>query len=166
MLHIDVALLEGAHEGMLELNADHLPLDVRRFFVERDIAGILATTTGFVLPVVAKYADQVSADVAIEENALGPLLELIPFANASFERAHNRLHFPRAMLDEPLPQADPHTLETCIAQCDVLVQRNEQRRGLTAVVSALEHGVSAARLSTRPARGWSPRPRPAPPARG
>ena len=35
---------------------------------------------------------------------------------------------------EPLPQADRHTLETCIAQCDVLMQRNEQRRGITAVV--------------------------------
>jgi AraC-like DNA-binding protein len=38
------------------------------------------------------------------------------------------------MLDEPLPQADGHTLELCVAQCDVLMQRNEQRRGITAVV--------------------------------
>jgi AraC-like DNA-binding protein len=38
------------------------------------------------------------------------------------------------MFDEPLPQADKHTLEMCIAQCDVLMQRNEQRRGITAVV--------------------------------
>src|SRR6201999_2399405 len=51
-----------------------------------------------------------------------------------FGRAHNSLRFPRAIFDEPLPQADRHTLETCIAQCDVLMQRNEQRRGITAVV--------------------------------
>lgn len=38
------------------------------------------------------------------------------------------------MFDEPLPQADRHTLEMCIAQCDVLMQRNEQRRGITALV--------------------------------
>jgi AraC-like DNA-binding protein len=38
------------------------------------------------------------------------------------------------MFDEPLPQADSHTLQMCVAQCDVLMQRNEQRRGITAVV--------------------------------
>ncbi len=38
------------------------------------------------------------------------------------------------MFDEPLPQADSHTLQMCIAQCDVLMQRNEQRRGITAIV--------------------------------
>jgi AraC-like DNA-binding protein len=134
MFHIDIRLFEGADRCMLELNVDHLPADVRRFFVERDVASILATTTGFVLPAVMKYADQVSADVAIDEDVLRPLLELIPVENVAFGRAHNRLHFPRAMLDEPLPQADPHTLEMCIAQCDVLMQRSEQRRGITAVV--------------------------------
>lgn len=134
MLHIDIALFEGADECVLELSADHLPADVRGFFIERDIAGIITTTTSFVLPVVEKYADQVSADVAIDEDLLAPLLRLVPLRNLAFGRAHNRLHFPRAMLDEPLPQADPHTLEICIAQCDVLMQRNEQRRGITAVV--------------------------------
>ena len=44
------------------------------------------------------------------------------------------MSIPRAMFDEPLPQADSHTLELCIAQCDVLMQRYEQRRGITAVV--------------------------------
>jgi len=134
MLHIDVQLFGGSDRCLLELNADHLPVDVRRFFVERDIAGIIATTTGFALPVVEKYGDQVAADVAIDEDVLGPLLKLIPFENVAFGRAHNRLHLPRAMLDEPLPQADRHTLEICMAQCDVLMQRNEQRRGITAVL--------------------------------
>jgi AraC-like DNA-binding protein len=38
------------------------------------------------------------------------------------------------MFDEPLPQADPHTLEMCMAQCDVLMQSSESRRGITALV--------------------------------
>lgn len=134
MLHIDIQLFEGADQCMLEFNVDHLPADVRRFFVERDMASIVATTMEFALPVVAKYAERVSADVAIDEDVLRPLLEPIPFGNITFGRAHNRLHFPRAMLDEPLPQADPHTLEICMAQCDVLMQRSEHRRGITAVV--------------------------------
>lgn len=133
-LQIDVKLFEGADDCLLELNVDHLPADVRQFFIERDIAGIIATTSGFAYPVVARYAEQVIAEVSIDKKALDPLLMLVPVQNIAFDRAHSRLHFPRAMFDEPLPQADPHTLELCIAQCDVLMQRYEQRRGITAVV--------------------------------
>ena len=86
------------------------------------------------MPVVESYADQVTVEVSVDQDVLEPLLAVVPVQNIAFARAHNRLHFPRAMFDEPLPQADAHTLELCIAQCDVLMQRNEQRRGITAVV--------------------------------
>ena len=134
MMHIDITLFETADDCLMELDAGHLPADVQRFFIERDIAGIIATTTIFALPVAEKYADQVSAELAVDEELLRPLLELVPVHDVSFGRAHNRLHFPRAMFDEPLPQADRHTLEMCMAQCDVLMQRNERRRGITALV--------------------------------
>jgi AraC-like DNA-binding protein len=133
-LQIDVQLFEGADACLLEFNVDHLPADVRRFFIERDIAGIIATTSSFAYPVVARHAEQVFAEVSLDEHVLGPVLNLVPMPHVAFNRAHSRLHFPRAMLDEPLPAADPHTLELCMAQCDVLMQRNEQRRGITAVV--------------------------------
>ncbi|MGV0812515.1 AraC family transcriptional regulator ligand-binding domain-containing protein [Mycolicibacterium boenickei] len=133
-LQIDLQLFEGADNCVLELNAGHLPCDVQRFFIERDVAGIVATTASFAYPVVAQYADRISAEVSIDEEVLQPLLTLMPLPNVAFGRAHSRLHFPRAMLDEPLPQADPYTLDLCIAQCDVLMQRYEQRRGITAVV--------------------------------
>jgi AraC-like DNA-binding protein len=134
MLQIDLTLFEGAQDCVLELNVDHLPADVRRFFIERDIAAIVTTVGDLAYGVVERYADQVSAEVSVEKDVLSPLLTLVPVQNTAFERAHNRLHFPRAMFDEPLPQADRHTLELCMAQCDVLMQRNEQRRGITAVV--------------------------------
>jgi AraC-like DNA-binding protein len=134
MLHIDVKVFEGADDCLLELNVDHLPDDVRRFFIERDIASIVATISGFALPAVARYADQLFAEVPLDEDVLRPVTALVPLGNVAFDRAHARLHFPRAMFDEPLPQADSHTLEMCLAQCDVLMQRYEQRRGLTAVV--------------------------------
>ncbi|MBX8690200.1 AraC family transcriptional regulator [Mycolicibacterium porcinum] len=133
-LQIDLQLFEGAEDCVLELNAAHLPGDVQRFFIERDIAGIAATTSSFAYPVVAQYADRMLAEVSIGEEVVQPLLTLMPLPNMAFGRAHSRLHFPRAMLDEPLPQADPYTLDLCIAQCDVLMQRYEQRRGITAVV--------------------------------
>ncbi|CAM4333408.1 HTH-type transcriptional regulator GadX [Mycobacterium basiliense] len=134
MLHIDIRLFETADDCLFELDAGHLPADVRRFFIERDIAGIITTTMSFTLPLAERYADQVSAELAVDEELMRPLLGVVPVHDVAFGRAHNRLHFPRAMFDEPLPQADRHTLETCMAQCDVLMQRNERRQGITALV--------------------------------
>ena len=109
---------------------------MRGFFIERDIAGIIATTAGFALPVAEKYADQASAELAVgtSESARWLLLQLVPVHEVAFGRAHNRLHFPRSMFDEPLPQADRNTLETCMAQCDVLMQNSDRRSGITALV--------------------------------
>ena len=134
MLHIDLKLFDGAQDCVLELNVDHLPADVHRFFIERDLAAIVSTVGAFAYNVVERYADKVTAEVSLDKDVLSPLLTLVPVENIAFDRAHSRLHFPRAMFDEPLPQADPHTLALCMAQCDVLMQRNEQRRGITAVV--------------------------------
>jgi AraC-like DNA-binding protein len=134
MLNIDVKLFEGAESCLLEFEVDHLPADVRGFFLERDVAGIAMTVSDFALPVVARYADQMTVEATLDMEVVAPLLELLPVVSREFGRAHNRLYFPRAMFDEPLPQADSHTLQMCIAQCDVLMQRNEQRRGITAVV--------------------------------
>lgn len=134
MLNIDVKVFEGAENCLLEFVVDQLPADVRGFFLERDVASIVMTTSDFALPVVARYADQISMEATLDRGVVAPLLELLPMVKPEFGRAHNRLYFPRAMFDEPLPQADRHTLDTCIAQCDVLMQRSEQRRGITAVV--------------------------------
>ena len=133
-MHIHLTLFETAEECVIELDASHLPADVQGFFIERDIAGIITTTMTFALPVAEKYAEEVSAELAVDEQLLRPLLELGPVHDVAFGRAHNRLHFPRAMFDEPLPQADRHTLEMCMAQCDVLMQSTERRRGITALV--------------------------------
>jgi AraC-like DNA-binding protein len=134
MLNIDVKLFEGAESCLLEFVVDHLPADVRGFFLERDVAAIVMTVSEFALPVIERYADQLTVEATLDQEVVAPLLELLPVVNREFGRAHNRLHFPRAMFDEPLPQADSHTLQMCIAQCDVLMQRCEQRRGITALV--------------------------------
>jgi AraC-like DNA-binding protein len=134
MLNIDIKFFEGADSCLLEFQVDHLPADVRGFFLERDVASIVVTVSEFALPVVARYADQLTVEATLDKEVVAPILEMMPVVDREFGRAHNRLHFPRAMFDEPLPQADSHTLQMCIAQCDVLMQRNEQRRGITAVV--------------------------------
>jgi hypothetical protein len=105
MLHIDLKLFDGVQDCMLELNVDHLPADVRRFFIERDLAAIVSMVGVFAYDVVERYADKVTAEVSLDKEVLNPLLTLVPVENIAFDRPHTRLHFPRAMFDEPLPQA-------------------------------------------------------------
>ena len=52
---MSIALLEGPADCEIVLDAGHLPDDVRRFFVERDIAGVVATVPTFVHPVLARH---------------------------------------------------------------------------------------------------------------
>jgi Arabinose-binding domain of AraC transcription regulator, N-term len=82
MLNIDMKLFEGAQSCLLELNDDHLPADVRGFFLERDVASITTTVSEFAFPLVASYADQVTAEVVLDRGVLAPLLELL------FSREH------------------------------------------------------------------------------
>lgn len=77
-MHVGIRLFETAEDCLVELDTSHLPADVRGFFVEGDVAGIIATTTSFTLSVAAKYADQVSAELAIDEQQLRPLLDVVP----------------------------------------------------------------------------------------
>ena len=43
--------------------------DVRRFFIERDLAGIVATVGVFAYAVVERYADQVTAEVSLDKES-------------------------------------------------------------------------------------------------
>ena len=48
--------------------------------------------------------------------------------------ARTRLHFPRAMFQEPLPQADPHSSSCAWPMRRPDSTQREQRRGITAVL--------------------------------
>lgn len=133
-LHVSVQLREGLTQCEIVLDADHLPDDVRRFFVERDIAGIVATLPAFVHPVLARHAAQICVELAAEEEYLRPLLDTAGIRHVIFDSERTTVCVPRAMLDEPLPQADPHTLAVCIAQCEQILQRRQRHRGLSARV--------------------------------
>lgn len=133
-LHVSVYLSEGATQCEIVLDTSHLPDDVRRFFVERDIAGIVSTLPAFVHPVLARHAAQIHVELAAAEEYLRPLLDTADIRHVAFDSERSTVRLPRAMLDEPLPQADPHTLAVCIAQCEQILQRRQRRRGLSARV--------------------------------
>ena len=133
-LHVSIHLAEGATQCEIVLDASHLPDDVRRFFVECDVAGIVATLPTFVHPVLARHAEQIRVELAAGEQYLRPLLDSVDIRHVAFDRERSTVRLPRAMLDEPLPQADPHTLAVCIAQCEQILQRRQRHRGLSARV--------------------------------
>ncbi len=133
-LHVSIQLSEGPADCEIAIDASHLPDDVRRFFVECDIAAIVATVPLFVHPVLSRHADEIRVDLAAEEEYLRPVLDTVAIRQVEFDRERSVVHIPRGMLDEPLPQADPHTLAVCVAQCEQILQRRQRRHGLSARV--------------------------------
>jgi AraC-like DNA-binding protein len=126
--------LEGPADCEIVLDADHLPDDVRRFFVERDIAGVVATVPTFVHPVLARYVDRISLELAADEAYLRPLLDMVAIRDVEFGSERSVIRAPKQMLDEPLPQADSHTLAVCVEQCERILQRRQHQHGLSARV--------------------------------
>lgn len=133
-LHVSIELSEGPADCEVVLDASHLPDDVRRFFIERDIAAIVATMPSFVHPVLARHADQIRVELALDVGYLRPLLDTVAVRQVEYDRGRTAIRFPREMLDEPLPQADPHTLAVCVAQCEQILERRQRRHGLSARV--------------------------------
>jgi AraC-like DNA-binding protein len=133
-LHASILLSEGPADCEIAIDASHLPDDVRRFFVERDIAAIVATVPSFVHPVLARHAHEIRVELAVDEEYLRPLINTVAIDHMEFGRVRNIVRVPRGMLDEPLPQADPHTLAVCVAQCEQILERRQRRHGLSARV--------------------------------
>lgn len=133
-LHVSIELSEGPADCEIVLDANHLPADVRRFFVERDIAGVVATVPAFVHPVLAGYVDRIRVELAAGEEYLRPLLDSVAIRDVAFDRDRSVIRAPRQMLDEPLPQADSHTLDVCVAECERILERRQRRHGLAAQV--------------------------------
>jgi AraC-like DNA-binding protein len=136
-LHVWIQLSEGPAECEIILDAGDLPDDVRRFFTERDIAGVVATVPAFVHPVLARYVDQIGVELAADEEYLRPLFESVAIRNVHFDRERSVIRAPRGMLDEPLPQADPHTLAVCVAECERILERRQRHQGLSARVRSV-----------------------------
>ena len=128
-LHSSILLSEQQADCEIAIDASHLPADVRRFFMERDIATIVATVPGFVHPVLARHARRICVELAADEEFLRPLLDTVAIRDIEFDCARTVVRVPRGMLDEPLPQADPHTLAVCIAQCEQILERRRRRHG-------------------------------------
>jgi AraC-like DNA-binding protein len=128
--------------ALLRLDDRALPADVAGFLVERDLAAMLNVVAellpgGIPLRSVEFRAPDPS-DVESHTAWLG--------VRPRFGRPANVTVFDVALLDRPLPQADPVTVAACEARCRALVSARRARTGIAHEVRDRLTGVSAARL--------------------
>ncbi len=94
-LHVSIELSEGPADCEVVLDASDLSDDVRRFFIERDIAAIVATVPSFVHPVLARHVDQIRVELALDEEYLRPLFDSVAIRHVEFDRDRTVIRFPR-----------------------------------------------------------------------
>lgn len=127
---LDITVHESAGDLVLDLDGSQIPSDVRRFLVERDLAAIAHVAP---LLIGGRGSD---AEVKVELHETEFPLDLLAASGLSFtvdaDAPRTALTFPGALLDQPMPAADPATAAMCIAQCEVLLERRRHRGGLAA----------------------------------
>jgi len=132
----------------LELRDDDVPEDVRRFAVERDIAAIFTVLRELLTEPVGllsqrfRFPAPPEGELAAYRDVLG--------VRPEFGARDNVGYLDGALLDRPLPKADPRTVAECEAVCRELVARKRARTGLSQQVrarllrlGALEAGIDA-----------------------
>ncbi|WP_037360622.1 AraC family transcriptional regulator [Amycolatopsis orientalis] len=125
---IRVSLEESGEQARIVLDDREIPPDVRRFLLERDIAALTGFVPSLLGPRLERYAADARVELSLETaEALG---EIAPLAAVSFGHQRSALVFPRALLEERLPQADEHTARICEEQCADLLRRRTDHRGL------------------------------------
>lgn len=109
-----------------------IPFDVRQFLLERDFTALL-----HVLPLVSGMQDP-PIYAQLELNHLDLPAELFEIEAVSFsvetDSSRNAMTFSRDLLAQPMPAGDPATAAMCIRQCQKLLDRRRQRRGISAQV--------------------------------
>jgi AraC-like DNA-binding protein len=122
-----ITLSEDADLAHLELDGSHLPDPVRDFLLLRDAVAVMVIQrelTGAKMPLSRV---QLSMQPPTEPARFIEQFGLLP----EFASAHNRISFPRHLLDLPLPRANPHSAQLCEQQCQALLAKRQVRSGLS-----------------------------------
>jgi len=137
MLQSAIRIQERPTVYRLTIDADHLPTDVQTFFIARDIAAIASTVAPFLSATLGKHADQIRVEFGLDNDQLRSVVALLPLTHVAFGRPASFADLPLDILDEPLPQADEHTMRLCIAQCEDLVARLNTVQGIESQIRML-----------------------------
>ncbi|MGY4535062.1 AraC-like DNA-binding protein [Pseudomonas sp. TE3786] len=133
-------LEEHGEDAHFLLDPGQLPPTLSSFVLERDLAGVLniqRDLTAVPMPLKAvSLALPEPADLSLYIEMLG--------VRPQFNATENRLVFDRALLDRPLPGANPQVMQHCEQQCQALLAKRRVRGGLS--------GLIRDRLLARPGR--------------
>lgn len=128
--YLDIRIENRGEEVHLVLDTRNVPAALQRFMVERDVAAIatiqMEIFASAYLPRRIELAFPAPADPAHYLRLLG----LVP----QFGAAENRVIFDAAVLDRPLPQANPLAAQLCESQCRQLLMQRQSRSGLAVQV--------------------------------
>lgn len=154
-----MSVVESGERSHLLLHSDHLPADVRRFFVHRELASVVAfgRELGLREPQMPRVllSDAPPADTGPYTGPLGP--------RPCFGARRDALVLDTAELDRPLPRADAHSAALAEEQCRRLLDDRYGRSGtagpvrgrLTAAlpeVPGIESVAAALHVSSRTLR--------------
>lgn len=137
MLNLTFSLTINDIEQIGELiqssfHSDHLPPDVRQFILDRDRAAVITLQReilGHPLPFRAIHMRRPEPSGEMVE-AYTNLFGIRPM----FAQARDCALFETALMQEKLPQADPHTAALCEQMCRKLVDARKTRTGVAAAV--------------------------------
>lgn len=109
-----------------------IPLDVRQFLLERDLAAALRIASA----VLGRRQPAVTARLELRGVKLPS--HLLYDGDVSFAVENNAVRnavvFPAGIAMQPMPAADGQTAAICIRQCEELLDRRRKRRGVSATV--------------------------------
>jgi len=123
---------EDTREGRVVFDDSEIPPDVRAFFVERELAKL-----AHLLPLTLGGHGGHHVESSFDGARAAALRARLPGVDLRTGRPRHLIALDHAILDIPLPQADPVTARALEDQCEDLMQRRRRRRGVAAQVRGL-----------------------------
>ncbi|MEV6522053.1 AraC family transcriptional regulator [Longispora sp. NPDC051575] len=132
-----IRLVEGPTEVEMVIDDSDVPADVRAFLLERELVAIY----GIIAALVGEPLQPLRLELAVDRPPHGDLYELAAGCPVRFGAPENVIIADAALLDRPLPHADPHTWEVCERECRELLVRRAEGTLAVAVRDRLLAGV-------------------------
>lgn len=152
-------LVEDRNGARMVLDDTQTPADIRQFALERDFAAWRNATAELQPGGVAPQAVRFRFPRPDHAAQFAEICGLMP----EFDAKENAILLDRAILDTPLPQANPATARMCLDQCQQLLARRQHRDGtagrvreqlflMTGQLPSLEATATALHMSSRTLR--------------
>lgn len=117
---------------VMRLGDDQIPADVRDFFIERDLAGLIRTVDG-----LSHGKATYSVNCSLPGASATALQNLTTAGTVYANREHNELRMDSSRWSAPLPEAEPRGLLIALRACSEALKARSARGNYTARVRAI-----------------------------